>query len=565
MKVFVGGTKRIKTEDGSWQLPECVCECLNGLIAGRNEILVDDQKGVSGLVQDFLKAAKYKNVTVCVAGSKSWCEYNAGNWPKKYYPVHGETKSYRFAIEKDFGMAEEADCGRFVWDGEDYLTFVDMLYLAVLGKKSKVYLININRWNDINSVEDLFELKGPDESLKTSEICKVLKKCGFSKEMIDCIVSENAMNIRKLVQVICKAPISLTEKKILLLDLGRKQNLKISVFENVVENLEHGLSIKAIKHDIREISDRKLYCYGGEDSVWQNIWDRVWAIHDAEDFLRNSNYNLPFLRCKNKMIRLEREGGNPDGFAHCDKQLFLFSEWYDLDELRYKEAPQGLFSDPEMVKNYIQKEESDNDTGEGFYRLEAWDEHDYNRENPRYDYYYDCTGEICWFNKLYPDESEVGNRYYIKGKSEFMMGGFYDLNLQTPYRTGDIVLIDCRPFGPPFHAMILESTHQYDSCFPTIVFRVPGTEDWRLTPLKHRRFYKGADASFFEPVLSPLYRLRKVKEDEIAEEDIKLIKLSGMIAGSEEKAAEVWRKWERNYSEDMKWEKVKRIFESIKE
>ena len=36
---------------------------------------------------------------------------------------------------------------------------------------------------------------------------------------------------------------------------------------------------------------------------------------------------------------------------------------------------------------------------------------------------------------------------------------------------------------------------------------------------KYKRFYKHAEVGFYEPMLSPLFRLRRVKPEEMTEED----------------------------------------------
>ena len=109
MKVFVNGTNHIKKNEGKWILPESVTSYLDELMENNAEILVEDQQGAPGLVQDYLESKKYNAVTVCVAGNKNWRFYNAGNWSEKYFCVHGEARVDLAGIEKDFGMAEEAD------------------------------------------------------------------------------------------------------------------------------------------------------------------------------------------------------------------------------------------------------------------------------------------------------------------------------------------------------------------------------------------------------------------------------------------------------------------------
>jgi hypothetical protein len=135
-----------------------------------------------------------------------------------------------------------------------------------------------------------------------------------------------------------------------------------------------------------------------------------------------------------------------------------------------------------------------------------------------------------------------------------------DFNIKTPYKPGDVVCIDCRPFGPVFQAMILEARHQYDCCFPTILFKVYGTDYWRITSLKHRRFFKDISMGSYEPMLSPLYKIRKVREDEKNDYISMLFTLSNYIGKNEENAARVWNKWDKYGYNDMSEEEMLDLF-----
>ena len=85
-----------------------------------------------------------------------------------------------------------------------------------------------------------------------------------------------------------------------------------------------------------------------------------------------------------------------------------------------------------------------------------------------------------------------------------------------------------------------------------------------MPPLKHRWLYKDTGWHIYEPMLSPLYRLRRVKEEEMSEEDECLLKLSKMISGSEEKAEMVWNNWPSSHVGDgIRWEEVLDVFEKI--
>ena len=66
-------------------------------------------------------------------------------------------------------------------------------------------------------------------------------------------------------------------------------------------------------------------------------------------------------------------------------------------------------------------------------------------------------------------------------------------------------------------------------------------------------------------MLSPLYRLRKVNDDEMTEEDTKLLELSSIISGSEEKAGKVWENWRSPAGDDiLSWEQVLEVFEPVR-
>lgn len=83
--------------------------------------------------------------------------------------------------------------------------------------------------------------------------------------------------------------------------------------------------------------------------------------------------------------------------------------------------------------------------------------------------------------------------------------------------------------------------------------------------MKHRRLYKDIGWHTYEPMLSPLYRLRKVNDDEMTEEDTKLLELSSIISGSEEKAGKVWENWRSPAGDDiLSWEQVLEVFEPVR-
>ena len=126
MKVFVFWAKRPNKDNGKWQMLRLLKQ-FDDLMANEAEILVDDQFTSAALTQEYLKASKYKKVTVCVAGGKNWTKFNLGKWDELHFSVHGWGSTvYSSGIERDFGTIEIADTGLAIWDGDDFNTYANM-------------------------------------------------------------------------------------------------------------------------------------------------------------------------------------------------------------------------------------------------------------------------------------------------------------------------------------------------------------------------------------------------------------------------------------------------------
>ena len=527
MKVFISGSKMLNRTDKGSELPETVKRKIDDLITSETDILIGDCMGPDSHVQEYLHGKGYRNVTVYFAGIGRGSRKNAGRWEDKCIRADAET-AYGFHIEKDFAMAQDADSGLAIWDGKSKGTFVNMVNLVVLGKKCRVYLLDEDRWVEITSMDELAPFAGMPGKWDAACVRETLKKCGFADEMADFLTYNGEISAYKIVDIVCTAPVALTEKVTILGSLMKKRNIKDEVFQMVCAYIKEGATYKAIRKGIRAIANSRK-----KDTIWTYVYDSAQNISAARD-------------------EMEPDGDFDDDY----KVTYLLEEWYDSDVLMEKVSPCGMFCSHEMAESYMSREEKDGD-GVGCYRLEIWDQTDFSQEKARYDYlYYD--GRACWFEKMAPVMQENGNVYYLPEDHRFSSGDL-DLNLETPYRTGDIVHIDCRPFGPPFHAMILECRNQSDCCFPNILFRMPYTDEWRITPLKHRRFYKDTESGSYYPMLSPLYRLRLVHNDELSGDDELLLKISAMIAGDEEKAGKVWKEWINTDPEDKSKEQMMRI------
>ena len=303
MNVFICGTRSINNDNGNWQLSESLCKYLDELMTNEAEILVDDKSTVAALVQGYLKSSKYKNVKVCVAGGKSWTKNNLGRWDELHFSVHGWGSTvYSSGIERDFSMIENADTCLAVWDGDDFNTYANMLCLCALGKPVKLYLVNEDRWIDVNSIEDIREFKGPDEELSEDEIFDVMTYCKVPNETMQSAVKEDDEYVyQMLLDCINQADIALEKKLELLKLLSAKQNMKHEVFCAVERAVKHGKNWKRIKHDIRAIADYRPVDCGEAEMPWNEIRKNIYEI---DKILNPKKYAKHFI-LENKTITFE--------------------------------------------------------------------------------------------------------------------------------------------------------------------------------------------------------------------------------------------------------------------
>ena len=516
MITYICGTNGIHYK----AFPEGFWDEFYSLLRDGDEILLGDSD-FDHRIYNRCRIRQYDNFSVMRLGGY-----------ERHYPI----ARIGYAFPAYVKMLEKCDRMTAVWDGISEEVFINMLMLLALNKKCKLFYMPSGTIVEIQSLDDLKPYVKECERWSKEDIREVLRKCGFSEEMIafntvDCDYSEN-----EIAEIICKAPLSLKAKCDMMQNF-HINGINYDTYIKTKELLERGASFELIKQTICDaISDIGL------------------RFDDCCAAIRSAEYDL------------EYPGFQDEARAYC-----LFDEWYDPDMFIVKSAHVGVFDSLKNVMKYIKlkeqiENESDGEESEEdysyatWYRLEVWDIYDKEMQKPRYDYYI-YNREVCWFEKLCPVKEKNGYKYYssINSHQEFL-GGLRDLNMPTPYKPGDIVNIDCRPFGPPFHAMITEAHNQYDCCMPQILFKMPYTDKWRLEALKHKRFYKDAELTSYEPALSPLYRIRMVKEDELKKDDELLIKISKELDGDEGKARAFWKAF--NHNDGMDSEDVLEVWDS---
>lgn len=109
--------------------------------------------------------------------------------------------------------------------------------------------------------------------------------------------------------------------------------------------------------------------------------------------------------------------------------------------------------------------------------------------------YYVLGDVICYFKK----ENHISWRDVDYFESTH-------LNLPVPFRPGDIVEIDCRPFAPVTRAVILEVGDNCGCCCLQALFPC-GKGRWSVGAVKHGHVYP----RYCYPAMSPLYRIARYR------------------------------------------------------
>ena len=522
MITYICGTNGIRYRE----FPKAFWEDVNSLMAEGDEILLGDSD-FDHRVYGRCRNKQYENV--------SMMRYFP---PRHSFPL----SQIKADIPSRVKMMKKCDRMIAVWDGESEDVFLNLLLLAALNKKCKLYHLPSGSCIGIGTIEDLKPFVNECHGWTDEDIRDVFVKCGFSEEMVEYNTGDGKYGERYLAEIICKAPVSLKAKFAMLQDLRQKNSKKYDAFISVSELISEGAPFDRIGQTISDVIGDYGVC----------LDDCCAAIRHAEFDLENND--LFYEKC-----------------VYC-----LYDEWYDTDVFWVKSYPLGVFASMKDVKRHMKLVyEYENDAyaddgdDEGYecatwFKVEAWWLGEGGTwPNTRYDFYF-YKGEVCWFEELHLDTEKNGLKQYSScGCEQRFLGGLMDLNMPTPYKPGDIVNIDCMPFGPPFHAVITEADGQFDGCFPQILFKVPFTDKWQLQALKHKRLYKDAETHSYEPALSPLYRIRRVRDDELTEDDELLVRFSKELSGSEEKARAFWEAWHKLSSEEKSEEEVVGLMERL--
>ena len=210
--------------------------------------------------------------------------------------------------------------------------------------------------------------------------------------------------------------------------------------------------------------------------------------------------------------------------------LCFYEAWYDHDvyeEKKFFDSPVSSYEKAvDLIR--IEIEENKDENGErdpdvfDWYVLEKW----------RVDENADWAQTFTWY--LF-DEVPV---FFQKEGDKEHPHEFIHLNLPVPFEPGDILTVDCGPFAPPVNALLIEKGDNGDCCCLQILYRDIMTRNWETCALKHGILLKGVE-TYYYPLLSPLYRLRRFKGD-LPASDAFLGEIGEKIGGDDRKGRALW-------------------------
>ena len=207
-------------------------------------------------------------------------------------------------------------------------------------------------------------------------------------------------------------------------------------------------------------------------------------------------------------------------------EVFLTMEYgYDYeikDKKIYGAAPH--FSLDSVMKyineEYAELEEDEKKDAVYWYGLEKYIPGVVDELDMPYEYTIAPDGEI-WFT----DNAYFPHRDFASSQ---------DLNLPVPFETGDIITIDCRPFAPLKHAVIVKTGDNWGCCTVQCMW-VDNDGNIDRGALKHSSVF---DDKYFIQI-PPLYRA-EVYDGELPEKEACLKEISSHVYRNEEKGSALW-------------------------
>lgn len=164
--VFIAGSRSIT------HLNTKVKQKIDNIISKNMAVIIGDANGVDKTVQEYLKSKNYRNVVIF--RMEDGCRNNLGEWPSRAIQVaNSNRRDFAYYSTKDRAMADEADYGLMLWDGQSRGTLTNVINL--LQKRVPVVLhigdtfYTINRFDQLNKLLQHMNVNGKNQF---EQICK---------------------------------------------------------------------------------------------------------------------------------------------------------------------------------------------------------------------------------------------------------------------------------------------------------------------------------------------------------------------------------------------------------
>lgn len=168
--VFLSGSRSI-----SRLAPE-LRQRLDNIVANGFGVVIGDANGADKAMQKYLASKQYDNVEVFFVGIVA--RNNCGNWPSRNVEVKGKPSGWEYYAQKDKRMAELADYGLVLWDGESSGSIHNVFELLRSEKKTVVFYNPRKSFVSVNNEDDAVTLL----NCASGEVIKAISdKIGISK------------------------------------------------------------------------------------------------------------------------------------------------------------------------------------------------------------------------------------------------------------------------------------------------------------------------------------------------------------------------------------------------
>ena len=373
------------------------------------------------------------------------------------------------------------------WNGPDTKAFLSLLKCVEKNDSVEV-AVQSGKVKTVSTLEDIRSLLPPRKEqteLSAQEYADVLETFLPSKEMRE-YLSDMELDTYQIIDMILGAPVPLQVKA----EYCHRLSARDDLFHHVLDRC------------------------GEPDNDFEAEWEL-----EHEEILSFSKHAREIQTALDELTLKPGE------------VLLLNEAWYDEDDRDKNESRGSVpFLSLDTALRYIRDEMKEEDWDEEtacWTKLEKWAPGENGELEFRYAYYL-IRDEVVFFRKKVRQSMNAWMRYQ---ETYCYSDSSRDLNLPIPYRPGDIVEINCLPFAPVKHVLLLEVGN--GCCEVSCLYPAKGGT-WETGALKHGDFM-GA----YEPMLSPLYRIASY--DKYLPPDERPLKFVQAYIGSDpEKGAQLW-------------------------